>query len=88
MMNKLKIIILIIPILLLCGCESSPTSKYSDKVEAQAFYLYVDDETCVEYYVSNATYNRGNVNPRYNQDGTLKLNKKCLKDKVGEDNEN
>ena len=75
-----KIILLIISILLLCGCESRPTSKYSDKVENQGFYLYVDAETCVEYYVSNAMYNVGNVMPRYNQDGTLKLNKECLKD--------
>lgn len=78
-----KIILLIISILLLCGCESSPTSKYSDKVEFQGFYLYVDSETCVEYYVNNGSYNVGNVNPRYNQDGTLKLNKECLKDLEG-----
>ena len=27
------------------------------------------------------TFNIGNVNPRYNQDGTIKLNKQCLEDK-------
>ena len=75
-----KIILLIISILLLCGCEKTPTSKYSDKIEGQGFYLYVDAETCVEYYVSNGMYNIGSVMPRYNQDGTLKLNKECLKD--------
>lgn len=77
-----KIIILIIPILLLCGCEKTRTNKYSDKVELQAFYLYVDEETCVEYYVSNGSYNYGNVNLRYNADGTIKLNKQCLADKT------
>ena len=82
MLKIKKIIILAIPLLLLTGCESSPTSKYSDEVELQGFYLYVDEDTCVEYYVSNGTYNRGNVNPRYNQDGTLKLNKQCLKEKI------
>ena len=76
-----KIILLIIPILLLCGCENRPTSKYSDKVDFQGFYLYVDAETCVEYYVSNGSYNVGNVNPRYNQDGTIKLNEQCLEEK-------
>ena len=75
-----KTILVMILVLLLCGCENSPTSKYSDKVDFQGFYLYVDAETCVEYYVSNGSYNIGNVNPRYNQDGTLKLNKECLKD--------
>lgn len=74
------IIIFIIALFCLCGCESTPTSEYSDKVDFQEFYLYVDDETCVEYYVSNGYSNYGNVNPRYNQDGTLKLNKQCLKD--------
>lgn len=75
-----KIILVMILVLLLCGCENRPTSKYSDKVGFQGFYLYVDSETCVEYYVSNSSHNIGNVNPRYNQDGTLKLNKECLKD--------
>lgn len=77
---KKKIIILVIGILLLCGCESTPTSKYSDEVGFQGFYLYVDEDTCVEYYVSNGSYNVGVVNPRYNVDGTLKLNKQCLKE--------
>lgn len=81
MLKIKKIIILAIPILLLCGCENRPTSKYSDNVEFQGFYLYVDDDTCAEYYVSNGSYNIGNVNPRYNQDGTIKLNKQCLEDK-------
>ena len=75
-----KVIILIICILLLCGCEKRPTSKYSDKVVFQGFYLYVDEDTCVEYYVSNGYNNIGIVNPRYNVDGTLKLNKQCLEE--------
>lgn len=77
---KKKIIILVIGILLLCGCENRPTSKYSDEVGFQGFYLYVDEDTCVEYYVSNGYNNIGVVNPRYNQDGTLKINRQCLKE--------
>ena len=82
MLKIKKMIILLIPILLLCGCESRPTSKYSDNVELQDYYVYVDEDTCIEYFVSNGIYNKGNVNPRYNRDGTLKLNKQCLKDKL------
>lgn len=77
---KKKIIILVIGILLLSGCKTTPTNKYSDKAEFQNFYLYVDEDTCVEYYVSNGSYSRGVVNPRYNQDGTIKLNKQCLEE--------
>lgn len=76
----IKLIIILIIGILLSGCESTPTSKYSDKVEFQGFYLYVDEDTCIEYYVSNGQYNIGGVNPRYNQDGTLKLNKQCLEE--------
>lgn len=76
-----KMIILIIAILLLCGCENKNGNKYSDKpIVTNIFYVYTDEDTCVEYFVSYGTYNVGNVMPRYNQDGTLKLNKQCLRD--------
>ena len=76
-----KMIILIIAILLLCGCENKNDNKYSEKpTVAKFFYIYTDEDTCVEYFVSHGTYNIGNVTPRYNQDGTLKLNKQCLRD--------
>ena len=81
-MKKLLIIPLVA--IMLCGCESRPTSKYSDKVDFQGFYIYVDDDTCVEYFVSNGSHNIGIVNPRYDKDGSMKLNKQCLRDKMEE----
>ena len=37
-------------------------------------------ENGVIHFVSNGASNIGNVIPRYNQDGTLKTNNKCLND--------
>lgn len=78
-----KVIIFIIVLLLLCGCENNQENEYSESslYIGNRFTLYVDEETCVEYFVSAGAYNNGNVLPRYNQDGTLRLNKKCLLDK-------
>ena len=74
-----KIIILIIGILLLSGCDGE--NKYSDRASnPYSFRTYVDEETCIEYFISDDTYNSGNVVPKYNRDGTLKLNKQCLKE--------
>lgn len=32
----------------------------------------------VEYFVSSGTYNVGSFSPRYNTDGSLKINKECI----------
>lgn len=81
-MKKLLIIPLIA--IMLCGCNSQD-NEYSDKVSVKdIFYTYTDEETCVEYFVSYGSYNMGNITPKYNQDGALKLNKKCLRDKMEE----
>jgi vancomycin permeability regulator SanA len=37
------------------------------------YYIVVDSETGVEYYVTNSKYNRGTITPLYNADGTLKV---------------
>lgn len=58
-----KLIILIIPIILLCGCDSN------------VYKQYVDKDNCVIYL---SRY-QGGVTPMYNSDGSLKLDKKCLK---------
>lgn len=77
-----KIIILIIFCICLCGCEEQQDNKYSEGtyVIGSRFTVFVDEETCVEYFVSDGYYNVGNIFPRYNQDKTLKLNKECLND--------
>lgn len=67
----------------LCGCKSHQENEYSEGAYyiGKRFTIFTDDETCVEYFVSNGSYNIGNVMPRYNQNGTIKLNKQCLEEK-------
>ena len=82
----IKFSLVSIIILMLCGCSKQKENKYSEETNyiGSRFTIYVDDETCVEYFVSNGSYNSGNVLPRYNENGTLKLNHKCIEDKKGE----
>ena len=79
-----RIILLLIICICLCGCEKHQENEYSEGTYyiGKRFTIFVDKETCIEYFVSAGAYNNGNVLPRYNQDGTLRLNKKCLLDKV------
>lgn len=71
-----KIILLLIPILLLCGCESNTKSSRDD----YTISIYTDSVTCVEYLKYCSGY-KGGLSVRYNQDGTIKLNKQCLEEK-------
>lgn len=64
-----KLVILIIPIILLCGCDSDEDGVIYNK--------YVDKDNCVMYL---SRY-QGGITPMYNSDGSLKLNKKCLEEK-------
>lgn len=73
-MKKLLIIPLIL--IVLTGC-SERTNEYEETM-LDSYYIYVDKDTCVEYFVSNSMYNSGNFTPRYNADLTLKVNKKCI----------
>lgn len=73
-MKKAIICVLLIFALALNGCESSEnaeneseSSEYSDSV-----YLYIDDETGVEYLVFNSI-NEGGICPRFNADGSLRV---------------
>lgn len=74
-----KLIFLVVIILLTTGCSldsenvsAQPNVKYIQ--DRPDIYLYVDKETCVEYlfYTSH-----GGLIPRYNSDGSLKLNDIC-----------
>lgn len=62
-----KLFILIIPILLLCGCDSGQISNRK----------FIDKDTCVIYL----SYYNGGITPMYNADGTLKIDKDCIKNK-------
>lgn len=68
-MKKAIICVLLIFALELTGCESneSELSEYSNSV-----YLYIDDETGVEYLVFK-TINEGGICPRFNADGSLRV---------------
>ena len=82
-----KISLLIITIILLTGCGAEPINKKHETNDAyyiqdkHDFDFSVDKETCVEYIIFNGGY-KGGITPRLNADGTLKLNKICLKDEV------
>lgn len=77
-MNKKIISLILIGVLTLTltGCTER-TNEYEESSN-ESYYIYIDKETCVEYFVSDSPYNMGNFNPRYNTDGTLKTNKECI----------
>lgn len=86
-MKNFRLFIIVLSILILCGCERADNEYSENKELDKTFYVYVDKDTCVEYFASYGMYNAGDIHPIYNADGTLKLNKKCLKDKKEEENE-
>ena len=62
-MNKKITILILIEILTLTltGCAER-TSEYEESL-IESYYIYIDKETCVEYFVSNSSYNMGNFSP-------------------------
>lgn len=82
-----KFLLLVIIIILLTGCGAESINKKHETndtyyiQDSLNFDFYVDKETCVEYIIFNGGY-RGGTTPRLNADGTLKLNKICLKDEA------
>lgn len=63
-----KIILLIIPILLLCGCDEEPY----DEVDGKNSYLetYCDKEYGVEY-IRDAGIRRGGITVRLDENGNV-----------------
>ena len=82
-----KFLLLVIIIILLTGCGAEPINKKHETndtyyiQDSLNFDFYVDKETCVEYIIFNGG-NHGGITLRLNADGTLKLNKICLKDEA------
>lgn len=76
-------VIIIIVIMIIISCFVSFSESKSDAREYINLnsYIYTDKDSCVEYYVSDGVDNKGNYTPRYNDDGTLKLNAECAKNK-------
>lgn len=82
-----KIILVLLALLLVCasaGCiaeeetedEYIPNYKYS----SDYVYLYIDEYTGVEYLIFSVGSNKGGITPRYNADGTLKINEEFKND--------
>ena len=86
MMKVKKIVILTLLILLLCGCDNYNKDSYNvDSYNSREFNVFIDETTCVEYFVDNYV-KKGGITVRYNADGTIKVNKDCLQN-GSEDNE-
>lgn len=71
-MIKKELIVLIV-LFCLTGCESNSKDSEDD----YTILFYTDSETCVEY-IKYASINKGGITPRFNADGTLKLDEECL----------
>lgn len=85
-----KILIPLVALMLLCGCEVEETN--SEDVEKNKYdhnqdnniSVYVDYKTCVEYLKLAEWYDRagaGGLTVRYNKDGKIRTNKACLEEK-------
>lgn len=89
-MMKKKIILVLAALLLVCasaGCiaeeetEEVVSDKYIQNYEHSNYvYVYVDEYTGVEYLIFSAGSNKGGITPRYNADGTLKINEEFKND--------
>ena len=86
-MKKAIICVLLIFASALIGCESlenteteSELSEYSSSV-----YLYIDNETGVEYLVFQSI-NEGGICPRFNADGSLCVSENNTNSKEENDN--
>ena len=67
-----KIIAICLISLFLTGCKVEYVGNLN------GYETYTDKDTCVEYFVSAGYYSKGVFSPKYNKDGTLKLNERCL----------
>ena len=84
-----KILIPLVALILLCGCEvqesiNDEKNKY-DHNQDKNISFYTDYKTCVEYLVLSEKRGyggMGGLSVRYNVDGTIKVNKECLKEKT------
>ena len=90
-MKKNKILLAIITIFIACGCELVGYETTNEEVNNYDYNqdndisVYVDYKTCVEYLkLSQWSFRAGagGLSVRYNADGTIKVNKECLKEKT------
>lgn len=74
-----KFILLVFLVMLCVGCEV-PKDYEIDEVNDREFTVFIDETTCVEY-LYDVYVKKGGITVRYNQDGTIKVNKNCLEEK-------
>lgn len=78
-----KTILILLAVLLVCasaGCIAEEGEELPDKPEtypSEYVEVYIDESTGVEYLIYSC-YNKGGICPRYNADGTLKINEDYL----------
>lgn len=82
---KKTIFLVLAALLLVCasaGCiaEEVAPDKYIQNYEYGSYYVYVyvDEYTGVEYLIFSAS-KKGGITPRYNADGTLRINEEFRK---------
>ena len=75
-MKKLLVVLACI-VVLLVGCGAGYTNKeetfYTVVYSNNSYLVVYDNYTKVMYHMNIGSYNRGNITPLYNADGTLRL---------------
>lgn len=73
-----KCLILYLIIISCVGC-TSPKNYEIETTNDREFSVFIDETTCVEY-LYDVYQKKGGISVRYNQDGTIKINKNCLEE--------
>ena len=75
-MKKLLVVLACI-VVLLVGCGAGYTNKeetfYTVVYSNNSYLVVYDNYTKVMYHMTIGSYNRGNITPLYNADGTLRV---------------
>ena len=75
-MKKLLVVLACV-VVLLVGCGAGYTNKeetfYTVVYSNNSYLVVYDNYTKVMYHMTIGSYNRGNITPLYNADGTLRV---------------
>lgn len=75
-MKKLLVVLACV-VVLLVGCGTGYTNKketfYTVVYSNDSYLVVYDNYTKVMYHMNIGSYNRGNITPLYNADGTLRV---------------
>ena len=75
-MKKLLVVLACV-VVLLVGCGAGYTNKeetfYTVVYSNNTYLVVYDNYTKVMYHMNIGSYNRGNITPLYNADGTLRV---------------